>query len=126
MADGVDVTPGSGIKIETDERTLDTVTKHVQRIVGIGSTTNAAGQVEISNTAANIVAAQAKRARIIIINRQTVPVFIDPAGTATTADLRLDPGDSIVLFVTTAISAITSAAYTATGDAKVHYIEEYD
>lgn len=126
MADGIDVTPGSGKKVATDERTIGGVTQDVQRVGEIGSGTAAVGQVTISNTSAAIAAARDTRKRIIIINYQSVPIFVDPGATATTADLRLNPGDSITLYTTAAVNAITAAAYTASGDAKVHYIEEYD
>jgi len=110
----------------TDERTIAATTVHVQRVGEIGSATGAVGQVTISSTSADIAAARDTRKRIVIINRQAVPIFVDPGATATTSDLRLEPGDSITLYTTVAIKAITTAAYTASGDAKVHYIEEYD
>ena len=125
MADNIAVTAGSGTNLATDERTIAATTVHVQRIGEIGATSIASGQVEISSTSATIAAARDTRKRIIIVNRQTVPVFIELT-TATTSDLRLDPGDSITLYTTGLIAGITTAAYTATGDAKVHYIEEYD
>lgn len=125
MADNIAVTAGSGTNLATDERTIAATTVHVQRTGEIGATSIASGQVEISSTSATIAAARDTRKRIIIVNRQTVPVFIELT-TATTSDLRLDPGDSITLYTTGLIAGITTAAYTATGDAKVHYIEEYD
>lgn len=126
MADGIDVTPGSGAKkVATDERSIGGVTQDVQRIVGVGSTSIVAGQVEVTSTTTTIVSARETRSRLILMNRQTVPVFIEMT-TATTGDLRLEPGDSIVLFTTAEVDGITTNAYTATGDAKVHYIEEYD
>jgi hypothetical protein len=91
----------------------------------IGSGTNAVGQVSISNASAAIVAAREGRRAVLVLNLQSVAVFIDVGGTATTADFRLDPGASLVLPVTTAVNGITSAAYSAVGDAKVHYIELY-
>jgi len=126
LADNVAVTAGSGTNIATDERTIAAATVHVQRVGEIGAATGADGQVTISNTSADIAAARDTRKRIIIVNRQTVPIFVDPGSTATTADFRLDPGDSLTLYTTVAVKAITTAAYTAAGDAKVHYIEEYD
>lgn len=126
MADNVAVTAGSGTNIATDERTIAAATVHVQRVGEIGSASGADGQVTISNTSAAIAAARDTRKRIIIINRQLVPIFVDPGATATTSDLRLETGDSITLYTTVAVNAITSAAYSASGDAKVHYIEEYD
>jgi hypothetical protein len=126
LADNVAVTAGSGTNIATDERTIAAATVHVQRVGEIGSATGAVGQVTISSTSADIAAARDTRKRIIIINYESVPVFVDPGATATTSDLRLNPGDSLTLYTTVAVKAITSAAYTASGDAKVHYIEEYD
>ena len=125
MADNVAVTPGSGTNIATDERTIAATTVHVQRVVDSGTQNIAAAQVTVTNSSTQIAAARDTRKRIIIINYQTVPVFIEQT-TATTSDLRLNPGDSITLCFTGEIDGITSAAYTASGDAKVHYIEEYD
>jgi hypothetical protein len=126
VADGIDVTPGSGAKkVATDERSIGGVTQDVQRIVGIGSTSIVAGQVEVTSTTTTIVSARETRSRLILMNRQTVPVFIEMT-TATTGDLRLEPGDSVTLYTTAEVDGITTNAYTAVGDAKVHYIEEYD
>jgi hypothetical protein len=126
VADGIDVTPGSGAKkVATDERSIGGVTQDVQRIVGVGSTSIAAGQVEVTSTTTTIVSARETRSRLILMNRQTVPVFIEMT-TATTGDLRLEPGDSVTLYTTAEVDGITTNAYTAVGDAKVHYIEEYD
>lgn len=126
MADNVAITAGSGTNVATDERTINSVTVHVQRVGEIGAASGATGQTTISNSSTAIAAARETRKRIVIVNRQTVPVFVDPGGTATSGDFRLDPGESITLYNTAAINAITSAAYSAVGDAKVHYIEEYD
>ena len=126
MADGIDVTPGSGAKkVATDERSIGGVTQDVQRIVGVGSTSIAAGQVEVTSTTTTIVSARETRSRLILMNRQTVPVFIEMT-TATTGDLRLEPGDSVTLYTTAEVDGITTNAYTAVGDAKVHFVEEYD
>lgn len=126
MADNVAVTAGTGTNMATDERTIAATTVHVQRVGEVGSATGAAGQTTISNSSTAIAAARDTRKRIIIANRQTVPIFVDPGGTATTGDLRMEPGDTLTLVTTVAVNAITSAAYTASGDQKVHYIEEYD
>lgn len=129
MADNVTIpATGTGTAtpvISTDERTIAATTVQVQRVVLIGSTTVAAGQTTISNSTTAILAARDTRSRVVIVNRQTVAVYID-GGTASTADFRLEPGDSVTLFTTSAVNGITSAAYSASGDAKVHYIEEYD
>lgn len=127
MADNIAVTVGSGTTkdIATDERTIAAATAHIQRIEEIGSTNIVAAQVTVTNSSTTIAAARDTRSRIIIVNRQTVAVYIEQT-TATTSDFRLDPGDSITLYATGEIDGITSAAYTASGDAKVHVIEEYD
>ena len=126
MADNIDVTPGSGKTVASDERTIAATTVHIQRVDEIGSATGATAQVTISNSTTAIAAARDTRKRITIVNYQTVPIFVNPGASATTADFRLNPGDAITLYTTVAVNAITAAAYTAAGDAKVHYIEEYD
>lgn len=125
MADNVAITAGSGTTVAADERTVDAVAVEVQRVAPHGSPLIAAAQVEISNTSAAIAAVRSTRHSIVIVNRQTVAVFIDDA-TATTSAFRLDPGDSVTLFTGAVINGITTAAYTASGDAKVHVIEIYD
>lgn len=121
MADDVLVTAGSGTTIATQDRS----SRHFQQVIDQGTDSVAAAQTSISSTSATIVAARANRKRVIIVNRQTVPVFIELT-TATTSDFRLDPGDSVTLYCAGLIAGITTNAYTAVGDAKVHSIEEYD
>lgn len=129
MADNVTIpATGTGTAtpiVATDERTIAAATVHVQRMVATGSTSIAAGQVTCTNTSTTIVSARDTRQRLILVNRQTVPVYVELT-TATTSDFRLDPGESVTLYTTGEIDGITSAAYSASGDAKVHYIEEYD
>lgn len=125
MADNVAITAGSGTTISTDERTISAVAQHVQRVAPHGTPNITAAQVTISSTSAAIAAARDTRHSIVIVNRQTVAVFIDDA-TATTSAFRLDPGDSVTLFTGAVINGITAAAYTASGDAKVHVIETHD
>ena len=125
MADTVPITAGSGTVISTDERTIATVAQHVQRVAPHGSPNITVGQVTISNTSAAIIAVDGTRHSVTIVNRQTVAVYIDDA-TATTSAFRLDPGDSITLFTGAVINGITAAAYTAVGDAKVHYVAIHD
>ena len=125
MADNVGITPGSGAQVSTDERSIDGNTVHVQRVSIHGGPNITAGQTEVSNTSTAIVAANDNRSTVTIVNRQTVAVWIDDA-TATTSGFRLDPGDSISLDTSAVINGITAAAYTATGDAKVHFVEVHD
>jgi len=63
--------------------------------------------------------------RIVIVNYQTVPIYVGAATITTSAGFRLDPGASLTLHTAAAVEGITSAAYTAAGeDDKVHYISE--
>lgn len=116
------MTAGAGTTISTDERTIASVSQHLQRVIPTGGTGGASAQVTVTNSSTTIKAADDTRLTITIINYQTVPIFVDPAGgTATTSNSRLNPGDSLTLWTTSAVTGITSAAYTASGDAKVHY-----
>jgi len=126
VADNVAITAGSGTTVGTDERTIASTAVHVQRVIDEGGTTFANGQVEISSTAANIVAARETRKAVTVINRQTVPVWVGVATVTTANGIRLDPGEAHTFETTAAVQGITSAVYTASGDAKVHYEEDYD
>lgn len=110
---------GGGLKIDGSGTALPTSQ--------VGSATNASGQVTISSTSATIIASRAGRRGVLLINYQTVAVYIDAAGgTATTSKMRLDPGAALMLPVTSAITGITAAAYTASpADAQIHYTELY-
>lgn len=123
MADNVAVTAGSGTTMATDERTINSTAVQVQRVYDMGATAIVAAQVTVSSTTTQIVAATDTRKRLVLVNRQSVPVYIG-ATAATTSMFRLDPGDSITLYTTGRVDGITSAAYSASGDAKVHYVEE--
>lgn len=125
MADNVAITAGSGTTVGTDERTVSGTSVQVQRVDEQGATAIASGQVTVSNSAVDIVAARDTRKSVTIVNRQTVAIYVGPTS-ATTSHFRLDPGDSHTFRATSAIQGIASAAYTAVGDAKVHYSEEYD
>ena len=91
----------------------------------IGSVSVAASQVTVTNTSTVLAAARERRKRLILYNKQPVDVYIE-GGTATTLKAVLPAGASITLYTVSAVEGITSAAYTATGDYKVHVIEEYD
>jgi hypothetical protein len=128
VADGVQV-DNAGLTdydVHTDERSIGGATKHVQRVGEIGNTALANGQVNISSTAATIAAARETRKSLLIINQQTVPVWIGVATVTSANGVRLDPGASIVLTTTALVQGITSAAYTGSGDALVQYVETYD
>lgn len=92
----------------------------------IGTGAGASAQTTVTNSSTTVIASRAGRRSVLILNLQTVPVYIDASGgTAATTHFRLDPGASLVLPIATAVTGITSAAYTASGDAKVHTIELY-
>jgi hypothetical protein len=125
MADNVAITAGSGTTVATDERTIAATAVQVQRVAPHGAPNMTPGQVTVTNTSTSIVAADSTRHSIVLVNQQTVAVYIND-GTATTSHFRLDPGASITLFTGATIEGITSAAYSASGDAKVHYIAMHD
>ena len=90
-----------------------------------GAPNATAGQVTVTNTTTSIIAADSTRQEVVIVNRQTVAIWIND-GTATTSLFRLDPGDSITIRGSHVVEGITSAAYSASGDAKVHYFATHD
>lgn len=93
----------------------------------VGTGTNASGQVTVTNSSTTIIAARAGRRGVLLLNRQTVDVSVDASGgTAVYAThFCLQPGAAVFLPVTNAVTGITEAAYTATGELKIHYIECY-
>lgn len=110
----------------TDTRTINSVSVEVQRIVPIANTAMANGQVTVTNSATTIVAARETRQSVVIVNRQTVAVWVGIATVTTANGLRLDPGDAVTVLANVLIQGITSAAYSGTGDALVQYVETYD
>ena len=125
MADNVPVTAGSGTNIATDERTIASTTVHIQRVVPVGSSTIANAHVTVTNSATTIRAATETQQRTVIVNYQTVTIYVGAATVTTSAGFRLDPGASLTLHTAAEVQGITSAAYTAAGeDDKVHVISE--
>lgn len=124
MADNVAITAGSGTTIATDERTINATAVQVQRVYDFGASAIASGQTACTSTATSILAATDTRKRVVMVNRQAVSVYIGTSGVTTSTGLRLDPGDSLMLYTTAAVYGITAAAYTASSDDKVHYVEE--
>jgi len=125
MADNVAVTPGSGATVATDERTIGGSAVHVQRVAPHGVPAITVGQVDVGDTSTSIVAADSTRQSITLVNRGAVSVFIDD-GTATTSGFELEPDDALTLSTGAVINGITASAYTASGDAKVHYVATHD
>jgi hypothetical protein len=125
MADDVAITAGSGTTVGADERTINSVAVKVQRVVVEGGTAMANGQVNISSTAATLLAARETRKHVMFVNRQVEPVYIGIATVTTSNGFKLDPGDSVEFDTTALIQGITAAA-TLDSAQKVHYIETYD
>lgn len=146
MADNVAITAGSGTNVATDDiggvqyqrvkntwgpdgtaTDVDATAAAAMPVQDIGEGTNAASQVTISNTSATVIASRAGRRGVLVTNKQTVGVSLDVSGGSAVYATHyvLDPGASIFLPITNAITGITSAAYTATGDAKLHLVELY-
>lgn len=84
-------------------------------------TAPSSGQVTVTNTATDIVAADSTRRYVTIVNRQNVPIWVGPATVTTGNGIRLDPGDSLTILSTAKIQGITAAAYTAASDDKAQY-----
>jgi len=127
---------GGGVQVERIKNTWGvdgTATNVVRTAAGsmpetsVGTGTNASSQVTVTNSSTTIIAAREGRRGVQLLNLQTVAVYLDPAGgSATTSKFRLDPGASMFLPVTTAITGITSASYSASpSDATVHVSEYY-
>jgi predicted YcjX-like family ATPase len=126
MADNVAITAGSGTTVATNEDTINSTAVQVQRVTVEAGTTYAAGQVTVTNTHTTIAAARDTRKSIIVINYQTVPVIVGPSAVTTTTGIRLNPGDAVTITTKALIDGITAAAYSAVGDAQIHYLETYD
>lgn len=121
MADNVAITAGSGTTIGTDERTINSTSVQVQRVDEQGGTAIASGQVAPTGTAGTLLAARDTRKVATFVNRGNQSVFIGPATVTTSNGLELKPGDSIDMFSTALIQAITSS-----GTGRVDYLEVYD
>ena len=121
MADDVAITAGSGTLIAADNRTINSASVYVQRVVCQGSTTMANGQVAPTNSAATLLAARDTRQRVIFLNSGTVTVYIGIATVTTGNGFRLAPGASVTLYTQVLIQAIT-----ASGTGSIDYIEEFD
>lgn len=126
MSDNVAVTAGSGTTVATDERSIDGNTVHVQRVSPHGSPSFTVGQVSVSTTTTAIASTNSTRHSITMVNRQLVSVWLANAPANVGTGFRLDPGDTVTWATTAQVHAIASTAYTAVGDAKVHYTEIHD
>lgn len=122
MSDNVQVTQGSGTKVATDERTIDSETVHVQRVDEIGAANWSHNQnATISTTAAELIAARETRKRAVIVNQGSVDCYIGKSTVSSSNGVLLKAGGVIVLQHCGAIYGRT-----ASGTATLHYWEEYD
>lgn len=121
MADDVQITAGSGTRISTDERTINSQTVHIQRVGEIGASGVATGQVAPTTTAATLLAARETRKSVTFVNHGTVDVYIGPATVTTSNGLKLPPGAAVSFSTTALLQAITSS-----GTGAIHYEETYD
>lgn len=123
MADGVAITAGAGTTIHTDERTINSVSGHVQRVNEQGSTAVAVGTASVTTTSGSAVAARETRKRVVLISlaSNSANMTVGPSGVASGTGPTLAPGASVTLRTTAAIHADA-----ASGTQSLEYIEEYD
>ena len=124
MADGVDVTAGTGTKIATDERTIASVSQHVQRVFDIGGTGVATGQVVPTATAATLIAARDTRKDVTFYNGTNMVVCIGPATVTMANGIELQPGGALTVRTTLLLQCIVTTATGLAGD--VSYVENYE
>lgn len=120
MADNIALPAATG-SAATDERTINAVTVQVQRIIDIGSTAFANGQVSVAATSTTVVAARDTRKGVLITNRGLVNLFVGTGTVTTAAGYLLYPNESVSIATTAAVNGIA-----ASGTCAAHYIEEYD
>jgi hypothetical protein len=121
LADNVAITAGAGTNVATDERSINSVTVHVQRVGEIGAAAIANGQTAPTNSAANIVAARETRKTVTLVNHGSVDVYVGAATVTTANGVKVPAGASITIPTTAAVQGIT-----ASGTGAVHYVETYD
>ncbi|MGE5228139.1 MAG: hypothetical protein ACM3MJ_00280, partial [Deltaproteobacteria bacterium] len=107
MADNVTITAGSGTIVATDERSIASTSVHVQRVVPLGGSSIANAHVTVTNSATTIKAATETQHCVIIVNYQTVPIYVGGATVTTSTGFRLDPGASLSLHTTAEVQGIT-------------------
>lgn len=126
MADNVTVDNGglTDYTPATDERTINAVAVHIQRVGEIGSSAIATSQVTPTSTAATLIAARETRKRVILTNRGNTDCWVGPATVTSSNGHILPAGYSLTLYTTALVQAIIGAGLTMTG--AVHILEEYD
>lgn len=86
----------------------------------------ATGHINVTNTATLIANARSDKARVVIVNYQSVSIYVGDINVSTTSGFLLASGASLTLDTAAAIYGITSSTYTASGeDTKVHYLQTF-
>ena len=124
MADNVTL-PGAGVIVGARSRTVNSISGvEAQLTEELGSAVVYTTQVNVTNSAATLIAAHSDRLRVRITNRQSEPIFVGPATVTTANGYQIDPGDDKVFQTTALLQAITAAASGASE--KTHILEEAD
>lgn len=123
MADNVAITAGSGTTIGTDERSINSVNVHVQRMDEQGGTSWATGVASVTTTSGSALAARdtRKRATLLALAANTANIDVGPSGVASGSGFPLGPGETLDVPFTGAIHADA-----ASGTQTLAYSETYD
>lgn len=124
MADDVPITAGSGTTIGADERTINSASVKVQRVVSEGGTALATGQVTPTASAATLLAARETRKDVTFYNGTNMVVYIGPATVTTANGFALPPGAGLTIRTTALLQNIVATVTGLTG--VVSYVESYD
>lgn len=122
MADNTTYTPGTGLTVATDERSIGGSTVHVQRVGEIGASAFATAQfTSVSTTEVSLASARETRKRVILSNRGAVDAYIGATGLSSTTGFQVAAYAAITIYVTGQIYALT-----ASGTTTFDVFEEYD
>ena len=121
MADNTGYTPGTGITVATDERTINSASVHIQRVGEIGASAFATSQVSVTNSATSLLSARETRKRVILSNRGAVDAYVGASGVATNTGFQVAAYSAITLYVTGQVYGITASSSTT-----FDVLEEYD
>ena len=119
MADDVAVTAGSGTAIATQDRSA----RHFQQVIPAGADTITSGEVSVTTTAAEAIAARANRVgvQLLALSSNTAIIDVGDTSVASGSDFPLEPGASLYLPTEDAIWADA-----ASGTQTLAFIEFYD
>jgi hypothetical protein len=119
MADDVAVTAGSGTAIATQDRSA----RHFQQVIPAGADTIASGEVSVTTTAAEAIAARSNRVgvQLLALPSNTATIDVGDTSVASGSDFPLEPGASLWMPTEDAIWADA-----ASGTQTLAYIEYFD